>query len=120
MTPAAADTAPAADPDASLRQLGVSQADIDRQRRTDTPADETFVPWAWHVDAMRLFGGMRTQWHATAAVGGLVYIGLNYAGLAAVEERLGLAGRGQELFDQLQAIERGAIAYLNSRLTKTA
>lgn len=113
MTPApAGDARRDDDAERSLRQLGVAQADIDSSRRAEAPADD-FKPWPWHRDAMKLFGGMRTQWRLVAGLGGVIYIGLDYSGLAAVEERLGLAGRGQELFDQLQGIERGALDYLN-------
>lgn len=113
MTPASSAAKPDDDQERSLRQLGVSQADIERNRRPQQ-ASQTFVPWAWHVDAMRLFGGMRTQWNAVTGVKGLFYIGLNYGAVRAVKEELGLLDAGPELFDQLQAIERGATTYLNS------
>lgn len=114
MTPARRDAGDEASQEQCLRQLGVPQEAINKHRRRNAP-DTPFTPWAWHVDAMKLFGGMRTQWRAVAAVGGLVYLGLDYASLAAVKAELGFSERGKELFDQLQAIERGALTYLNSR-----
>lgn len=118
MTPAAKRPDAEQGHDNGLRGLGISQDEIDRKRRRNGPqANSDFKPWPWHLDAMRLFGGMRTQWNAVPCVGGLIYLGLNYAGLATVQDRLGLAHAGPELFDQLQAIERGAITYLNQRVT---
>ena len=115
MTPARTTGGQGSDHERSLRQLGVSEVDISRARRQAAPADQAFIPWAWHLDAMRLFGVMRTQWNATAAMTGLIYIGLDYTGLKTVKEELGLTGCGPELFEQLQAIERGALDYLNTR-----
>lgn len=107
----------AAAQEAALRAFGVSQAEIEGQRRQpneDVP--ELVEVWAWHLPAMELFDAMRTQWHAVAGLGGLVFLGLDYAALPVVQQQLGQQP-DRELFQQLQTMERGALSYLNRPTT---
>lgn len=115
MTPASPGAESSGQHDAALRQLGVS-AEALAKAPAKRPETSDFKPWPWHMDAMRLFGGMRTQWIAEAGLTGLVYLGLNYPSLDTVQRHLGIPD-SPDLFDQLQAIERGALAYLNARHT---
>lgn len=115
----AADPEAAAEQDRSLRQFGVAPEDLDQGRpaAAATATDQGFVAWAWHLDAMRLFGALRTQWRAVAAGVGVMYLGLDYSGLQVVKGELGFASPDRELFEQLQAMERGGLAYKNRPLT---
>lgn len=104
----------------SLRQLGVTDSDLaatkHRAEAGDSDESAPFRAWPWHLPAMRAFGAMRTQWHTVAAMTGLIYLGLNYSSWPVVKSELGLEGEGAGLFEQLQAMERGALPYRNRSL----
>ena len=116
LTPALDDsTDAAAEQEAALRQLGVSQAALDEQRRERDESDPSgdLVVWAWHLDAMQLFDAMRTQWRCVSGIAGLVWTGLDYAALPAVKADLGFAAADRALFQQLRTMETAALKYLN-------
>lgn len=99
-----------------LRALGVSQAQIDAAAREEAAApgdDDELALWAWHIDALRLFAAMQTQWQVVAAGVGLLYMGLRYEALDAVCSRLGLARDDELLFRQLRTMERAGARHLN-------
>ncbi|GEM_PF-2280097 len=115
LTPGPADsTDAAAQQEATLRQFGVSQAAIDENRRAPGEDEAELASlWAWHLPALQLFDAMRTQWRTAAGMSGLVFLGLDYGALTLVKQELGLPASDPELFKQLQAMERGALRYLN-------
>lgn len=102
-------------------RLGVTAEQLDAQPPgagpdLDAGTDE-FAVWAWHLDAMRLFGAMRSQWQVVqrtlpGGATGWQYLGLNYVALPVVEQRLGLTP-SRELFDALQVLERAGRGILN-------
>lgn len=62
---------------------------------------------------------MRTQWLTeSAGLAGFVYLGLNYAVLPVILPALGISSVSADLLDQLQAMERGGLKFLN-RSTRT-
>lgn len=108
------DHAAAAAQERSLAQLGVSPEALAKADNAAPQADQPpFAAWAWHLDAMRVFGAMRTQWRLVPAMTGFVYVGLEYASLPVVKRELGFKGADRQLFEQLQGLERGGMAYLN-------
>lgn len=66
--------------------------------------DEDCPVWAWHVDAVRVFRAMRTQWRTSFEYGRRRYLGLDYAALREVRAGLGLR-MTEELLTQLQTLE---------------
>ena len=117
-----ADAAAEVEGDDELRRgfmrLGVTAEQLDAHPPTATAgADDELLLWAWHLDAVRLFGAMRSQWLVApralpGGAAGFVYLGLNYVALPVVEQRLGLTP-SRELFDGLQVLERAGRAVLN-------
>lgn len=118
ITPPAEDAAPDEDEE-SLRALGVPAEQIAAARQAAAAGeddDEAFEVWAWHRDAMRLFGAVRTQWRVASAFAGVVYVGLDYGVLGDTMRRLGLGERlyDEELFEQLRVMESAAKKHLNA------
>lgn len=83
----------------------------------DEAADgsDTLHLWAWHMDALRLFEALRTQWRRQV-IGpvGLFYEGLRYECLPAVYAALGLDMNDANLFNQLRTLERAGVRCLNA------
>lgn len=74
-------------------------------------------PENWH--AVRVFVRMSTQWRIAAGPGGILWRGLDYRALDAVETRTppppGVPHPDPaELFDQLRCLERAALDVLNA------
>lgn len=73
---------------------------------------EDFEVWQDNAETLNLFLRMATQWRPSPMGGGL--IGLDYIALEAVA-RIVRFDLSPEAFDDVQAMERAALAVLNSR-----
>lgn len=74
---------------------------------------ETVGVWASNRDALNRFLACGTQWRAAAAgLGGLVWIGLDYAACAPMLDGRGLA-MTPALWSDLQEMEAAALAVMN-------
>ncbi|WP_208948334.1 DUF1799 domain-containing protein [Segnochrobactrum spirostomi] len=60
--------------------------------------------------AVRLFTRLGTQWRSIAGYSGVTWIGLDYAAVDVAMRRLGAEGVN---FEDLQALEQGALGVLN-------
>ena len=95
--------------DDAAEDLAAWGADDETVKRCQEAHAEVWVlPENW--DAATLFSACGTQWR-TAGVAG-VATGLDYAGVDVVMRRRGFA---DEVFEQLEAMERTALEYWASR-----
>jgi hypothetical protein len=124
LTPSRA-AAAATEPDDDLADqfagLGVRQQQIDavlagHDGGVDDAEDGCSLQlWAWHLDALRLFEALRTQWRKTWVdkLGCFIVDGLRYECLPVVCRPLGLNADDPQLFNQLRTMERAGARCLN-------
>lgn len=75
--------------------------------------DGFFVVWPENEATLDLFLVCSGQWRVVVRfTGGVVYRGLDYAGLKAAMDMLGITEQ-REVFRQIRAMERAALAELN-------
>lgn len=109
LEPDAAGTDEGEDAAQALQDLGVpleqAQALAGHDQADDSADHQVALElWAWHVDAVELFKGLRTQWQVVATVAGLWHEGLRYEALPVVEQRLGIQATA-DTFRALQVME---------------
>ncbi|MDN3525634.1 DUF1799 domain-containing protein [Halomonas sabkhae] len=82
----------------------------------EDPADETRCEvWAEHWSALELFMGLSTQWRVVAGMNGVFMYGLDYQALYGHPRYSRLDYDAQdEMLEQIQQIEAGALEVLNS------
>lgn len=79
----------------------------------ETPDDE-FAVWPENWKALEVFMAMSTQWRVAVGMGGAQWLGLDYAALPVVEDRLAVEDRA-DTFARLRLIERGALSAMRER-----
>jgi hypothetical protein len=91
---------------ADARAIGIdlSPEDLSPERATGV--------WAENVAAVTAFLAVSTQWRVAAGATGLVITGLDYAGVRAGIEAIGIEITPR-LWGDVQMIEAGALAELN-------
>lgn len=95
-----------------MRLQGASEAEIHAALGDDEEGH--YQVWAENVDTIETFLALQTQWRL-GPMGG--YLGLDYPG---VQAALGMRGvrkpaDRRRMFDDLQAMERAALAVLNAK-----
>jgi hypothetical protein len=130
-----ATTAPPLDEDdmADFERLGVPREQIEAAARLRAQAaaaaaaaaePEPPLVLARHLwPAVMLADGLRTQVRAVAGMGGLLYLGLDYARLDGVKRDLGLPLRGPkaaELFRQFRVVESEMLNVWNGQRAPAA
>lgn len=103
--------------EAQLRSIGVSEQQIQQQRRQRAlargPEPEGPALWAWHQVPWAVFVAMRRQWRTAATMAGVLWIGLDLAVLPVVEQRLGLPPLTAEELRALDVLAAEAAAVMN-------
>lgn len=99
-----------------VRQQQIEDAKAGRQALgEDGDTTEHLQLWDWHMDALRLFEALRTQWRKTVlGPVGVIYEGLHYECIPAVCTALGLRADDSQLFNQLRTMERAGARCLNA------
>jgi hypothetical protein len=80
----------------------------------DTDRTKIFPVWEENAESLRVFLAVSSQWRFASGLGGVTYLGLDYAACAAL-----LAGRGipasPKIWEDLQTMEASACTALNER-----
>lgn len=72
--------------------------------------------WPENWDAALLFAAVASQWRVAAGLGGVVYLGLDYAAVEAVMRMRRYPGaRRAELFEQVRLMEAAALGVRNRK-----
>lgn len=97
-----------------VRQQQIAEAHAGRGDDEEDTGGHCLL-WTWHMDALRLFEAMSTQWRKIV-VGpmGILYEGLRYEALPAVYAALSLRADDPVLFSQLRIMERAGARCLNA------
>ena len=71
--------------------------------------DDAFEVMAQNADALRAWLAVETQWRVAAGLGGIVWLGLDYAAADVVLRRLDIPG-ADRVFADLMTMETEALA----------
>lgn len=103
-----------------LKKFGVTDDEIKRLQGEDQQPDRVpeFAVWPENWRAIQILDGMSTQWRSIVGATSLLWLGLDYTALDAVEKRIPKHPQAKDpepsvLFNQLRLAEQVAIQVRN-------
>lgn len=103
-----------------LKKFGVTDDEIKRLQGEDQKPDRVpeFALWPENWRAIQLLDAMSTQWRSLVGTASILWLGMDYAALDAVEKRIAKHPEAEDpepsvLFNQLRLVEQVAIQIKN-------